>query len=154
MLRDFLPAKSNQANESTLPKLSHKREIFQKVCLLFEGWMLLLKVEFILRFRGFKVLQSSIREFAVQISQEGEPLPIKAISDAMDLACVLNFKTILCLQRSAATTFMFRRHGLDAAMITGAQLLPFEFHAWCEIDSTVANDKPYMRDIFQVLDRW
>jgi hypothetical protein len=68
----------------------------------------------------------------------------------MDLACVFYFKRVLCLQRSAATTILLRRHGATASMMTGVQILPPEFHAWVQIGDTVVNDKPYMREIYHV----
>jgi hypothetical protein len=60
---------------------------------------------------------------------------------------------VLCLQRSAATAFLLRRHGWSAEMVIGAQLLPFHSHAWVEVDGQVVNDKPYIAEIFQVLER-
>jgi hypothetical protein len=60
---------------------------------------------------------------------------------------------VLCLQRSAATIILLRRHGWQAEMVIGAQLLPFQSHAWVEIGGNVVNDKPYINQIFQVLDR-
>jgi hypothetical protein len=72
---------------------------------------------------------------------------------AMDLACILYFKQVRCLQRAAATTILLRRHGWAAEMVIGAQVLPFKSHAWVEIDASVINDKPYMLDIYQVLKR-
>jgi transglutaminase superfamily protein len=41
---------------------------------------------------------------------------------------------VLCLQRSAATTLLLRRHGWDAEMVIGAKLLPFQSHAWVEVN--------------------
>jgi hypothetical protein len=38
-------------------------------------------------------------------------------------------------------------------MVLGAQLLPFRAHAWVEVDGAVVNDKPYIHEIYQVLDR-
>jgi hypothetical protein len=38
-------------------------------------------------------------------------------------------------------------------MVTGAQIVPYEFHAWVEIEGAVINDKPYMHEIYQVLER-
>jgi hypothetical protein len=38
-------------------------------------------------------------------------------------------------------------------MVIGAQLLPFLSHAWVEIEGCVVNDKPYIPEIFQVLER-
>jgi hypothetical protein len=71
----------------------------------------------------------------------------------MDLACVFYFKHVMCLQRSAATTLLLRRHGLRAELVIGAHILPFKSHAWTEIDGVVVNDKPYMMDIYRVLER-
>jgi hypothetical protein len=71
----------------------------------------------------------------------------------MDLACVFYPKSVLCLQRSAATTLLLRRHGIRAELVIGAQMLPFKSHAWVEVEGTVVNDKPYMREIYQVLER-
>jgi len=38
-------------------------------------------------------------------------------------------------------------------MILGAQQMPFKAHAWVEVDGRVVNDKPYMREMYPVLDR-
>jgi hypothetical protein len=38
-------------------------------------------------------------------------------------------------------------------MVIGAQMLPFKSHAWVEIGGSIVNDKPYMLDIYQVLER-
>ena len=71
----------------------------------------------------------------------------------MDFACVLYPKQVLCLQRSAATTLLLRRRGIAAEMVIGAQLLPFKSHAWVESEGAVVNDKPYVREIYRILDR-
>jgi Transglutaminase-like superfamily len=59
----------------------------------------------------------------------------------------------MCLQRSAATTLLMRRHGWEAEMVIGVQLLPFKSHAWVESKGVIVNDKPYMLDIYHVLER-
>jgi transglutaminase superfamily protein len=71
----------------------------------------------------------------------------------VDLACVFYLKPVLCLQRSAATTLILRNHGWKAQLVIGAQPFPFKSHAWVEIDQEVINDRPYMAEIYQVLDR-
>jgi hypothetical protein len=78
---------------------------------------------------------------------------VGGLCDAVDLACVLYFKRVLCLQRSAATAVMLRGYGWDAAMVIGVQILPFQSHAWVECQGTVVNDKTYIRDIYRVLER-
>ncbi len=121
--------------------------------LVLESWFLLLRFEWIIRFRGFKALRRAVEEEAVRPSTSARPEPKDALCRAMDYACVFYFKPVLCLQRSAATTLFLRRHGWSAEMVIGAQMLPFKSHAWCEINGVVVNDKPYMRDIYDVLER-
>jgi hypothetical protein len=38
-------------------------------------------------------------------------------------------------------------------MVIGAQQLPFKAHAWVEVDGRVVNDKPYVPEMYTVLDR-
>jgi hypothetical protein len=121
--------------------------------LILESWLLLLCFEWIIRFRGFSELHRIVREAPVWPTTNRELLPIERLSSAMDYASVFYFKRVLCLQRSAATTLLLRRHGWSAEMVIGAQMLPFKSHAWCEINGVVANDKPYMPEIYQVLER-
>ena len=71
----------------------------------------------------------------------------------MDCACVLYVKPVLCLQRSSATTLLLRRYGWKAEMVIGVQLMPFKSHAWVEVEGIVVNDKPYIPNLYQVLER-
>lgn len=121
--------------------------------LVLESWSLLLYFEFVMRFWGFRGLNKIVHEEKVR-SAPARTLPRTAdLNHAMDLACVFYFKHVMCLQRSAATTLLLRRHGLRAELVIGAQILPFKSHAWTEIDGVVVNDKPYMMDIYRVLER-
>lgn len=119
---------------------------------VIQSFLLLLYFEFVMRFRDFETLHNVVRKRSAHhqtaISVSGEDL-----CRAMNLACVFYFKRVLCLQRSAATTLLLRRYGLKAEMLTGVQILPLEAHAWVEIQGTIVNDAPYMRDIYQVLER-
>jgi hypothetical protein len=121
--------------------------------LVVESWLLLLYFEFVIRFRGFRETHDIIRSQTLRpLTSELIPSSVD-LSHAIDLACVLYFKRVLCLQRSAATTLLLRRHGWDAEMVIGAKLLPFQSHAWVEVNGAVVNDKPYMLDIYRVLER-
>jgi hypothetical protein len=126
-----------------------KRILDQPVLL---GWLLLLYFDWLMRFGGFERVQKVVREHKVgstsMASQSAQDL-----AHAVDLACVFYFKRVLCLQRSAALASLLRRRGIDAEMIIGVQLLPFLSHAWVEVGGHVINDKPYIEQIFQVLDR-
>lgn len=72
---------------------------------------------------------------------------------AVDEACVWYPKRATCLQRSAVATWLLRRHGLRAEMVIGCRPLPFESHAWVELDGRVVNDRQGYRTAFVVLDR-
>jgi hypothetical protein len=119
--------------------------------LMLESWSLLFYFDCLMRFRGFGRIHSAVREQRV--------LPVVKRDDsaslcrAIDFACVFYFKRVLCLQRSAATAVLLRRHGWPAQMVIGAQLLPLQSHAWVEIGGCVVNDKPYIEGIFQMLER-
>jgi transglutaminase superfamily protein len=72
---------------------------------------------------------------------------------AVDEACVWYVKRAACLQRSVVATWMLRRHGIAAEMVIGCRSLPFESHAWVEVDGRVVNDLPQYQRAFTVLNR-
>jgi Transglutaminase-like superfamily len=121
--------------------------------LVVKSWLLLLYFEFIMRSRNFKRLHAIVRDQKIHPMAPGVAPSSAELCRAVDLACVFYFKQVMCLQRSAVTALLLRRHGWDAKMVVGAQVLPFKSHAWVEIKGTVVNDKPYMLDMYQVLER-
>jgi hypothetical protein len=118
---------------------------------VLESWLLLLYFDWLMRFRGFQRIHAVVR--GQQLRSVEVRMGDGELSHAIDLACVLYFNRVLCLQRSAAAAVLLRRHGWKAEMVIGAQLLPFQSHAWVEIDGRVINDKPYVTEMFQVLER-
>jgi hypothetical protein len=72
---------------------------------------------------------------------------------AVDEACVWYVKRAACLQRSAIATWLLRRHGVAAELVIGCRPLPFESHAWVEVDGHIVNDRPQYQKYFSVLDR-
>jgi hypothetical protein len=119
---------------------------------VIESWLLLVYLDWLMRTSGFVGLQEVVRSEPIQ-PRADKDVSTEALSRAMDMACVFYMKRVLCLQRSAATTLLLRRHGRSAEMVIGAQMLPFLSHAWVEVDGDVVNDKPYVHEMFQVLDR-
>jgi len=122
-------------------------------------WVLFLKAYGSLVFfdvylaRGsFAALYGRVRNCQVAPARPREDT-VERICSAVDMASIWYWKEVLCLQRSAATTCLLRRHGVPAEMVIGAQQLPFKAHAWVEIGGRVVNDKPYMAEIYSVLDR-
>lgn len=72
---------------------------------------------------------------------------------AVDEACVWYVKRAACLQRSAIATWLLRRRGLAASLVIGYRPIPFESHAWVELDGAVVNDLPQYAKAFAVLER-
>jgi hypothetical protein len=75
------------------------------------------------------------------------------ICSAIDMACIWYWKEVRCLQRSAATVALLRAHGIHCRLTIGVQQMPFKAHAWVEVDDRVVNDKPYMREIYAILEQ-
>jgi hypothetical protein len=121
--------------------------------LLLRSWLFLLYFDIVLRLRGFRQVHDVVRRQSICPITTAPHASSTEVCFAVDLACVFYFKRVFCLQRAAATTVLLRRHGWDAEMVIGAQVLPFKSHAWVEINGVVVNDKPYMLDIYQVLER-
>jgi hypothetical protein len=78
---------------------------------------------------------------------------IEEIVWAVDEACVWYVKRAACLQRSVVATWLLRHHGWRAELVIGCRPLPFESHAWVEVDGQVVNDRPQYQKVFTVLDR-
>ena len=72
---------------------------------------------------------------------------------AVEEACVWYVKRAPCLQRAAVTTCLLRRYGVRAELVIGYRALPFESHAWVEVDGQVVNDRPQYQKFFTVLER-
>lgn len=119
---------------------------------LLESWLLILYCDVLMNLRGFEHVHRAVRSQKVS-SKHVESESYAPLCHAMDIACVFYFKRVLCLQRSAATALLLKRFGWPAELVIGAQLLPFESHAWVEIDRCVVNDKPYITEIYQELER-
>jgi Transglutaminase-like superfamily len=121
--------------------------------LVLESWLLLFRFEIVMHLRDLRTLHRLVERQRVNSAVSPCGPSSEELCHAVDLACVFYFKPVLCLQRSAATTLLLRRHGWGAEMVIGAQILPFKSHAWVEMHGKVVNDKPYILDIYQVLER-
>lgn len=118
---------------------------------ILEGLLLLLQIEIVMLTTDLQALHDLVRSTGT--ARASRQLTSEALCHAIDIACVLYFKKVLCLQRSAATVVLLRRHGFDACLVLGAQSSPFKAHAWVELNAIVVNDKPYVSQIYRELER-
>lgn len=117
------------------------------------SYLLLIRAETTLRVRGFGTIYNAVRILPTRLFNRQAQIPYERLCQAMDLACVFYPKTVLCLQRSIATVFLLRHYGWPAELVTGCDIGTFENHAWAELFGQVISDKPYMHEIYQVIDR-
>jgi hypothetical protein len=102
--------------------------------------------------QDFSALHSAVRDCGLRTGVT--PCPsVAELSHALDMACIWYWKRVLCLQRSAAATCLLRRHGIAAQLVIGTQQVPFNAHAWVEVDGQVVTDRPYMREMYVVLEQ-
>jgi len=120
---------------------------------VLRSYALLVRVDLMMRFRSLQAVHCLVRDQTVAGIAAETRSEVEAICRAVDLACVFYIKPVLCLQRSAAATVLLRRCGWDARLSIGAQVFPFKSHAWVEVDGRVVNDKPYVQEIYSVLER-
>lgn len=120
--------------------------------LALRAYLSLIHFDLYLARGNFQALREKVATYPISKTR----VPTEAVEQicaAVDMACIWYWKQVLCLQRSAATSCLLKEHGVAAEMILGAQQMPFKAHAWVEVDGRVVNDKPYMREMYGVLDR-
>lgn len=84
-------------------------------------------------------------------SRNTNPELVGTLCNAVHRACVWYPAKTLCLQRSAVTTCLLRSYGLPAMMKIGVRPMPFVAHAWVELDNSVVNDWPRVKQLYQPL---
>jgi len=112
----------------------------------------LIRIDFCLSRKDFAEMYKRVRRTLIGAAP-GNPDEIEVICRAVDRASVWYWKQVTCLHRSAATTCLLRRAGIAARLVIAAQSTPFRAHAWVEVEGEVVGDRPYMNEIYTVLDR-
>ena len=120
--------------------------------LVLRAYLKLIHFDLYLVRGSFAALYDNVRNYPVAKTVEANEV-VEKVCAAVDMACIWYWKEVLCLQRSSATACLLKRYGVPAQMMIGAQQMPFRAHAWVEVDGRVVNDKPYMREMYAVLDR-
>ena len=120
--------------------------------LVLRAYLRLIQFDGYLARGDFDALYDKIRNYP--IGKRPAPLnAVERICSAVDMACIWYWKEALCLQRSAATACLLKSYGVPAQLVIGAQQMPFKAHAWVEVNNLVVNDKPYVHEMYAVLDR-
>lgn len=116
------------------------------------AYLTLIYFDLFLARKDFGALYNRVRLCPIAPRQTSLPTTEKVCA-AVDAACIWYWKEVLCLQRSAVSVYLLRTYGVPARMLIGIQQFPFRAHAWVEVDGRIVNDKPYMRELYAVLDQ-
>lgn len=128
---------------------------FGRLRLVFQAWLGLAIFDAVLNI-GFARAHRLLRGCSVRTrlrAPDRASATITSVVWAVDEACVWYVKRAPCLQRSAVATWLLRRRGVPADLVIGYRPLPFESHAWVEVDQLVVNDRPQYKKYFSVLER-
>jgi Transglutaminase-like superfamily len=120
--------------------------------LFLQAYGQLIRFDIISSRRGFAALCNQVRSQTVQKMPAVNVTP-EQVCAAVDLACIWYWKRVLCLQRSVTAGCLLKQFGVRAEVVIGAQNAPFRAHAWVEIEGRVVNDKSYIPEDYQVLER-
>lgn len=100
----------------------------------------------------FAALSQKVRGTSVRLPREPS-VSCEEICHAADVACIWYWKRVLCLHRSSVLTCMLRSHGKNAELVIASRRLPFQAHAWVEIEGRAINERPDVCETYSVLER-
>lgn len=101
----------------------------------------------------FATIYAMVRDWNVTHRNAHAQKALDRICTAVNYACIWYPKQVLCLQRSFVTTYLLRKHGVGAQMVLGAQKLPFQAHAWVEVDGRAVNERSNVQATYVAWDR-
>jgi hypothetical protein len=127
-------------------------EVIVRFLFFLQAYLRLIFFDLLLTRGDFNVLYEKVRHCPLA-PQSPTPGVLDRVCTAIDMAAIWYWKEVLCLQRAAATACLLKKYGVAAQMVIGAQQLPFKSHAWVEVEGRVVNDKPYMQEMYSVVDR-
>lgn len=100
----------------------------------------------------FKTLRRLVARWKTA-DKKAPPETVGRVTHAVNLACMLYPKQVLCLQRASVTACLLRNQGVRAEMVLGAQKTPFAAHAWVEVDGRAINEKMNVQTRYAVWER-
>jgi|SRR5690349_21744882 Transglutaminase-like superfamily len=118
------------------------------------AWWLLVSMDLIARLLGFARLYAIIAACPTLPLRAGDVHRVHETCVSVNRARGYYFKHAWCLQAAATTTCLLRLRGIAADFVVGVRKMPFEAHAWVEVDhQIVMNAKPNLRALYSVITR-
>jgi len=102
---------------------------------------------------SFETIYTMVSRWKVASNEGNAQDELDHVCAAVNYACIWYPKHALCLQRAFVTTYLLRKHGLEARMVLGAQKIPFQAHAWVEVNGRAVNERSDVQATYSVWDR-
>lgn len=119
---------------------------------MISAWLRIAVIDMIMATRGFPAAHRFVGR--IPLRRRRHPRAAEDLVRTVDRAAIHYPRELRCLRRSAAITWMLRRHGHPAELVVGASIIPFFAHAWVELDGRVINDNENdIRARYTVLER-
>jgi hypothetical protein len=128
-------------------------------------WRALLAYDLHVAVRGFESIYNRLRDMPLgpivahasssgsSDSSDSSNTIVVTIANALDAACALYWKRVLCLQRSVVCALVLKRAGVPAELVIGMRRMPIGGHAWVELDGQIVTDLDHVHADYVVLDR-
>jgi hypothetical protein len=118
------------------------------------AFLMLIKFQFILRFRGMFYMIKRLQKIAsnaknVEFATDIEKLNRLVV--ALNRTCLYFPKQIKCLEWSYCLVSMALQRRIKCNLVIGLQLPPFIAHAWVEINDNVIADSPTLPDELAII---
>ena len=120
---------------------------------MIAAWLRIAIVDVVMARRGFPGVHRLVQGMAMRPRRSSRNAD--QLCRDVDRAAVYYPRQLHCLRRSAAVTWLLRRHGYAAEMVVGASVTPFFAHAWVELDGRIiTEDERLVRERYTVLERY
>lgn len=112
---------------------------------VFGAWWLLVLVDVLIKALGFRPFFEVFKRWPTTgaVPALERAAAVRATCAAVSRAIGLYVRPVRCLQGAAAATAMLRLRGVRADLVIGVSKLPFDAHAWVDVDGEVVfNARP------------
>jgi hypothetical protein len=121
---------------------------------LLAAWVIVLCVDLIGSACGFWNLYRVVRLMPIRSRRRWRyEARSESLCEAVGAASVYYIRRVHCLQKAAAAVCLLRAHGIPAELVVGIHRLPFEAHAWVEVNRQIVMNDRQGLELYQTIAR-
>jgi hypothetical protein len=119
------------------------------------AWVILVLADLALQLLGFHRFYRLVEGWPVlgSVPEVSRGDRARQTLTAVDRARTYYFRHARCLQRAVAAVCFLRMRGVRGELVIGVRKIPFQAHAWMELDGEIVNDDPALLSKYQVITR-